>query len=403
MSFWLATSFSMTASNLIQFVLSLYVLDQTGSATIFASMLSIIVFPRIFLTPLAGVQGDRIRRLKMMKIVMLFSIFFMLLFSIWTTFFGKLTLLGIYVLVVLLEISEVFYQAAEYAIIPEIVPGELLSEAVSLSKVDDGVVYVASPAIGTVMYHFFGVQGGLWITVILFGLSFLLNFCISTPYYKMTEKIEKQSFMTDFKDGVYVIQKNPFLKHFILIAPLFNFFFSSVYAVTIAHTFLVSLNIGETAYGAYRSITASMVIFVPLFVMSIVKKVETKYLVTTSSLIVSIVLLLTGMVISSAYIFGMQMKMFILIAITILDCFVIAVMMPVQMSTSLFYQKTIPDEFRSRVMSVSRMLSLASIPLGHMVFGILTDTFVPYINVFISACGTFLCYLLYRKAFRYLS
>ena len=116
MSFWLATSFSMTASNLIQFVLSLYVLDQTGSATIFASMLSIIVFPRIFLTPLAGVQGDRIRRLKMMKIVMLFSIFFMLLFSIWTTFFRKLTLLEIYVLVVLLEISEVFYQAAEYEI-----------------------------------------------------------------------------------------------------------------------------------------------------------------------------------------------------------------------------------------------------------------------------------------------
>ena len=83
-------------------------------------------------------------------------------------------------MVVLLEISEVFYQAAEYAIIPEIVPGELLSEAVSLSKVDDGVVYVASQAIGTVMYHFFGVQGGLWITVILFGLSFLLNFCIQS-------------------------------------------------------------------------------------------------------------------------------------------------------------------------------------------------------------------------------
>lgn len=99
----------------------------------------------------------------------------------------------------------------------------------------------------------------------------------------------------------------------------------------------------------------------------------------------------------------MKMKTFVLIAITALDCFVIAVMMPVHMSVSIFCQKTVPDEFRSWVMSVSRMLALASIALGNMVFGIFTDAFAPYINVFIDACGVFVCYILYKKAFRYLS
>ncbi len=40
--FWVASSLGMGASYILQYVLSLYVLDLTGSATLFASMLSII-------------------------------------------------------------------------------------------------------------------------------------------------------------------------------------------------------------------------------------------------------------------------------------------------------------------------------------------------------------------------
>ena len=60
--YWFASSLGMGASNILQYVLSLYVLELTGSATLFASMLSIIIFPRILLTPLAGVMADRVRK-----------------------------------------------------------------------------------------------------------------------------------------------------------------------------------------------------------------------------------------------------------------------------------------------------------------------------------------------------
>ncbi len=43
--FWFASSLGMGASNILQYVLSLYVPDLTGSATLFASMLSIIIIP----------------------------------------------------------------------------------------------------------------------------------------------------------------------------------------------------------------------------------------------------------------------------------------------------------------------------------------------------------------------
>ncbi len=69
--FWFASSLGMGASNILQYVLSLYLLDLTGSATLFASMLSIIVIPRLLLTPIAGVLADRFRKNRMMALILL--------------------------------------------------------------------------------------------------------------------------------------------------------------------------------------------------------------------------------------------------------------------------------------------------------------------------------------------
>lgn len=401
--FWFATAFSMTASNIIQYVLSLYVLEQTGSATLFATMLSIIVIPRICLTPFAGVLGDRMRRLKLMKIIMFLSMLCLLCFSIGITMHGTLPIIFVYVLVILLEMIEVFYQAAESAVVPEIVPKDLLAEAVSLSKLDDGIVYVAAPAIGTVMYTVFGVQGGLWITAIFFGISFIFNYGIKTPYYTPPEKKEQHGFFSDFTAGLHIIKGDAFLSKFIFIAPLMTFFFSSVFSVVVAYLFLVSFGIKEQWYGLYRSITASMVIIVPLLVVPLVKKVKTSKLVINSTLIVSLVLFLIAALTRYVFAAGQSTYTFFKITVTVLDCITIAAVMPVHLSVSTLYYTIIPNEYRSRVLSVVRMLTMIAIPLGNMFFGILTDRLPPYINIAIAGAAILGCYFLYRKAFKNLS
>ncbi len=399
MSFWFATSFSMTASNMVQFLLSLYVMEKTGSALLFASMISITVLPRILFTPIAGVYGDRIRRLKIMKFIIFCSIICQLFFALISTYLGELPIFLIYVLVILLEMTEVFYQAAESGILPEIIPKELLEEAVSLSKLDDGIVYTATPAIGTVMYNLFGVQGGLWMTVALFFISFLFHFGIKTPHYQVEEKKEKKSFFKDFRDGFIAIREHSFLRHFIFISPLMTFFFSSVYSVVVTHLFLVALNVGETGYGIYRTITASMVIFVPLFVIPIIKKVETSKLVAGSSFFVSISLFALSVVVYYVHKIGESANQLFLIFVTVIDCLEIAVMMPTHMSVSVLLQKTIPDEFRSRIFSVNKMVVMVAIPIGNIFFGVLTDIFSPHINIAVAAIGILICSILYRKTF----
>lgn len=106
--FWFASSLGMGASNILQYVLSLYVLDLTGSATLFASMLSIIIFPRILLTPLAGVLADRVRKSRVMALILLgeavvLGIYFLL------GLITSISIVLVYLLVVVLEAGEMLF------------------------------------------------------------------------------------------------------------------------------------------------------------------------------------------------------------------------------------------------------------------------------------------------------
>lgn len=53
---------SLFGNYIIKFALSMYVLDTTGSATIFAGILSIATIPAILLSPLGGILADRANR-----------------------------------------------------------------------------------------------------------------------------------------------------------------------------------------------------------------------------------------------------------------------------------------------------------------------------------------------------
>ena len=50
----------------LKFALSMYVLEQTGSASVFAGMLSLALLPTIFLSPFGGILADRANRRNIM-------------------------------------------------------------------------------------------------------------------------------------------------------------------------------------------------------------------------------------------------------------------------------------------------------------------------------------------------
>jgi len=394
--FWCASSLGMGASNILQYVLSLYVLDLTGSATLFASMLSIIIFPRILLTPLAGVLADRIRKSRMMSLILLgeavvLAIYFLI---------GQTVSIGIalvYVLVVVLEAGEIFYGGCEAAILPELVPPERLKDAISISKVDDGIVQVVAPLAAALIYDHLSIAAAFAVIGGLNFLSFALQALIR-PQYEVEHKKEsrKSSVWNDFKEGLHGIRQNTFLRGFIKVMPLANAFFGATFAVSVAYLLRQTYAVDAWIYSAYCSITAAVSMIVPLFAVPLVRKYPANKLYFAATLAIAGGILLIGF----CAVFGVYQIIPVaasVVMITIFDCITIAAAIPMQMTSSIMLQTGVEKRVLGRVSATLRMISIASGAIGEMLFGLLNDATWVWLPIFLGAAGVAVAALLFKK------
>ena len=379
-SYFLATAFSMGSSNILQFTLALYILEITGSPLVYASILSIIIIPRVMLTPVSGVIGDRLKRINIMKTLNLLQVLIMIFYAVYSGICGDISLVSVYALVIMLEMIEVFYNTAESSILSEIIDKDLMEEAVTLSRVDDGIVFVTTPVAAAFVYNEFGIAGTFILISALLILTLILTFCIGTPYVAEIKKEKEKGFkgyVKEFKEGILEIKKD-------------KFSFSAVFSVVITYVFLEILKISDYVYGIYRMATAGVSIVLPFLILPVIKKFKPLTLLKYSAISISAILFLIG---GCVYFGTNGGNVFVTVClITVLDCLIITSVMPLNIATQVFFQKNIINEYKSRIMSVFSMLALSSIPLGNMFYGFLADILPAYACVFIAGLAVFISY-----------
>ncbi|MBQ9299995.1 MAG: MFS transporter [Clostridia bacterium] len=394
--FWFASSFSMGASNILQYVLSLYVLDLTGSATLFASMLSIIIFPRILLTPLAGVLADRVSKIRMMSLILLGeTVILVLYFLLGQTVTINIAL--VYLLVVALETGEIFYGGCEAAILPELVPSERLTDAISISKTDDGVVNVIAPMAAALIYDHLTIAAAFAVIAALNFGSFLMQTMIHPKYEAQHTGVSaKSSVWHDFIEGVHCIRKDPFLCGFIKVLPIVNAFFGATFSVSVAYLLRQTYAVDTWVYSAYCSVTSAVSMIVPLFAVPLVKKFAPNKLFFVATMSIAASIFLIG-VCAVCGIYQVIPVMISVVIITLLDCMTIAAAMPMQMTSSIMLQTGVGKSVLGRVSATLRMISIASVAAGEMVFGLLNDATWVWLPIFLGAAGVAISSLLFRK------
>lgn len=394
--FWFASSFGMGASNILQYVLSLYVLDLTGSATLFASMLSIIIIPRLLLTPVAGVIADRAKKSRLMAYVLLGEAIVLgayYLISL-TTSIG---IILIYVLVVVLEVGEIFYGGCESAILPELVSKDKLKDAISISKVDDGIVMVASPLVAALIYDNMSIGQAFAVIGFLNFFSFLLQVLIRPKYTtEKSETKEKSSVWKDFKEGLDCIKQDSFLRGFIKVMPLANAFFGATFAVSVAYLLRQTYGVEAWVYSVYCAVTSATSMVVPLFAVPLVKKYKASRLFYLATLTIAFGILMIG-VWAVCGMYSIIPIAVSIVLITLFDCLTIAAAIPMQMTASVMLQTGAPKNTLGRVSATLRMVSIASSAAGEMLFGVLNDITWVWLPIFLGAAGVGTASLLFKK------
>jgi len=150
----LGQALSMFGTNMIQFVISLYILDATGSAAIFGAVTAINYFPAIFLSPFGGVIADRGDKRKLMA--MLDGGYCVIALLIGMAFQGQGSFILAAGLRIVLAIIATFEAPVSSACIPLIVKKEDLAGAHAVSGQISSLSGLLAPLLSGLLYSMAG-------------------------------------------------------------------------------------------------------------------------------------------------------------------------------------------------------------------------------------------------------
>lgn len=390
---------SLLGSNMQQFALSLYVLSITGSATIFASMLSISILPRLILSPIAGVFGDWFDRKKTIVLLDFLNSIIIGTFGVIYIINGSISIPMIYILVILLEITEIFFHSAMSAVLPSIVRKEELLEANSLNSLVMNIGNMLSPVLAAFLYGVFGMKVVLIINSISFFLSAISEMFINVPKnHKTPEKINMKVFKTDLMEGINIIKSNKLISTMISLGTIINFCISPLFSIGLIYIIKEVLKTNDFQFGIFQMILSASMLVAPILCGGIIKKFKIGKLCYMSFSIISILILIMAIIPSNLFVNAFSTNVAPYIGLLTISFMVGIAVTVANIALGTLFSQTVPLELMGRTSTVFGLAVTVFIPIGQMLFGFLYDIISPSIVIAISGTILFFTIIKYKSS-----
>ena len=366
--------FSLIGNYTLKFALSMYVLERTGSAAIFAGLLAVATMPQVLLAPIGGLLADRLNRRNMMVALDALSGT-----AVFLTFLGSgglhvmsqegPSLLLISILQVVLGILGAFESPTVQACVPQMQTGEnLLKGNAAVSQIQ-AVAGLVTPFLGSLFYTAFGIRPVLAVCAACFFLTDLLECFIRLSHQKRPggQKI-RQILRQDLGESMdFLLKKRPEVFRLLLLAALASFFVVGTAVVGLPFLVRNVLGLSANHYGAAESLMGGASVAGALAVGMLAGRLREKGL---QSLLIAVgaVLIPAG----AAFLLPLSTGVRYLI---LLACFCIA-----QAVCSMFsilalsmIQESTPEHLTGKIMACVIALSTCAQPVGQVVYGLLFD------------------------------
>ena len=370
---------SVFGSAIYTFAIGLYVLKQTGSGFSFALTLFVGLIPTIIFSPVAGYMSDRFDKKKIV-VFMDFAngMMFLILFVLTLKF--ELNQPMIYISTFMTTVFTTFFGIAFEAAKPNLVADEKLMSINSLSKVIDSTALILAPVLGGLIFAFTDIKTFILINAVCFIFSAVIETMIDFNYnIKSTAEINDDGgFVEDIKDGLTYIRKSSEIVKMINVLVILNFFIS--FSVTVPLPYIINnlLNLSSNQYGIIQGAFPVGMILGAVAVGKIIEKIDYMKLLIFSSITLSVAIALLGLPLvladatSLAYmIYYISIMVIFGIAISFIDVPILWLM-----------QKSIPDNLRGKVLSISMSIVKLIAPLGLVISGMIINSVPVYIMTF---------------------
>lgn len=396
---------SMLGSNIMQFALSLYVLSQTGSAALFASMLSISIIPRLLLSPFAGVVSDRFSRKTLIVSLDIMSGLVMFVAGLfWISQGQALSILSIYIIIIALEMIEIFFHAAMSAVLPSIVKREELLQANSYQTVVLNIGQLLAPVIAALLYTYTDMLWILWINAGCFILSSLSEMTIAIPKTERSnEKLSFKVFYQDTKEGLALIKKEKSISSMISLATIINFCIAPLFSVGLIFTIKTVLQVSDFEFGFYQMAISLSMIVTPLFAVGIIKKHQISTVFYRSFMALGLIILVLASILIPgfrAWVNNSNYTFYMILVLSFLTGVTVSI---ANLANATIFQKVVPLSMMGRTSAVLTLLVTAFVPVGQMIFGFLYDIMDASVVMMIAGIILIIAVRLHKKQLSHLN
>ncbi|WP_346012177.1 amino acid adenylation domain-containing protein [Streptomyces sp. SID3343] len=348
---------SMMGSGLSTLVLSIWVLERTGSLTSFAVVSAIGLLPGILVGPVAGAVADRWDRRKVMLASDTTAGLSMAALVILMHSDG-LRLWHVYLVVSVTSVAGAFQRPAYLAAVAQLVPKRYLGHAAGIGQLGVGVGLVFSPMLGAALIGPIGIEGVLLVDMGTFAVGALTLLAVRFP--NLLFRVREETFGAEIRNGWRYITRRPglraALRFFVVDHVFYTLGFAVITPMLLAEQSASVLGLALGA-GGVGGITGSVL-------MGLWGGTARRS---------------HGMLVSM----GIGSFAMVLVGISTVPALIIAGMFLVGFGESLaeghwiaIVQSKVGFELQGRVLSLFITLMMLTMPLGYLVVGPLAERFV---------------------------
>ncbi|KLO20940.1 MULTISPECIES: MFS transporter [unclassified Marinitoga] len=364
---------SLVGSGIQMVAMPLFILDLTGSGTKMGLFAMISMIPALIIAPFAGVLGDRYNR-KNIMVSMDYVRGIIILFLAYMTYIGKINLIVLFITQVLISILDSFFGAATSAMLPDLVSKSDLMKANSVTESISSASMIMGPVLGGVIYGLFGMQ---WV-FILNGISFILS-AFSEMFIKyrktstLTAEINAKIIFNDLKESMSYIFNNYVLKNLILMAIFLNLLFNPMFAVLFPYTFREVIGFSPQQYGLLEMMWTLGILVGNILLAVFFSKRESKKLFRNGIYGMVFLNLLIAVVLIPRFLskFNSIWSIFLVVGALLMLMGITNAF--INTPISVYFQRIIPNENRSKIFSALGVIFQAATPLGMLVIGMIVD------------------------------
>jgi len=353
----------------LRFAISLHVLDLTGSAEIFATMVAVSFLPLIVFTPLGGAIADRFSKKVLLVIcdsinAILVGLLAILLFS------GIQSVVVLTATITLLAVISAFYHPTVTASLPAILKKEELVGANGLVQGIRSISILAAPMLAALLFGAIGVENLVALCAIIFLLSVSIDIFIKIPF--KAQKAEKgivAAITGDLKEGfLYITKENTLILKVSLVFTGVLFFHQAMLSITYPYMVRVTFGLSELHFGAGNAAIGAATLIGSLVAGKLRKYLQIHHMFIYIGIIGIATIPIT---LSAALPIGDAIiPYFLLVAgfMAIMFCFTMTNIMIMS-----YTQTNVPIHIVGKVMALIMTIANMSTPAGQFVMGLLIE------------------------------